>query len=77
MTIIRPDTELEEAAPESLVPSRMTPGDTFRAAGIGLRTRRLRSILSALGIMIGIASMVAVKPGSSPDRRAEANGYND
>jgi putative ABC transport system permease protein len=31
-----------------------------RAAGIGLRTRRLRSILSALGIMIGIGAMVAV-----------------
>ena len=31
-----------------------------RAAGIGLRTRRLRSVLSALGIMIGIGAMVAV-----------------
>jgi putative ABC transport system permease protein len=38
----------------------MTPADTVRAAGIGLRTRRLRSILSALGIMIGIGAMVAV-----------------
>ncbi len=45
---------------ESLAPSRMTPGDTLRAAGVGLRTRRLRSILSALGIMIGIGAMVAV-----------------
>jgi putative ABC transport system permease protein len=31
-----------------------------RSAGIGLRTRRLRSVLSALGIMIGIGAMVAV-----------------
>lgn len=41
-------------------PSRLTPADMARAAGIGLRTRRLRSVLSALGIMIGIGAMVAV-----------------
>ena len=46
--------------PSSIPPSRMTPADTLRAAGIGLRTRRLRSVLSALGIMIGIGAMVAV-----------------
>ncbi len=40
--------------------SRLAPADAIRAAGIGLRTRRLRSFLSALGIMIGIAAMVAV-----------------
>lgn len=44
----------------AIEPSRMTAADTIRAAGIGLRTRRLRSILSALGIMIGIGAMVAV-----------------
>ena len=43
-----------------IAPSRLAPADTFRAAGIGLRTRRLRSVLSALGIMIGIGAMVAV-----------------
>jgi len=47
-------------SPVQIEPSRMTPADTLRAAGIGLRTRRLRSILSALGIMIGIGAMVAV-----------------
>ena len=46
--------------PIAIPPSRMTPADTLRAAGIGLRTRRLRSVLSALGIMIGIGAMVAV-----------------
>ena len=46
--------------PIAIPPSRMTPSDTLRAAGIGLRTRRLRSVLSALGIMIGIGAMVAV-----------------
>ena len=52
-------------APDSIAaaefpPSRLSPADAVRAAGIGLRTRRLRSILSALGIMIGIGAMVAV-----------------
>jgi len=41
-------------------PSRLAPADAARAAGIGLRTRRLRSVLSALGVMIGIGAMVAV-----------------
>lgn len=45
---------------EKIAPSRLAPADTVRAAGIGLRTRRLRSVLSALGIMIGIGAMVAV-----------------
>jgi putative ABC transport system permease protein len=40
--------------------SRLSPVDTLRAAGIGLRTRRLRSVLSAVGVMIGIGAMVAV-----------------
>jgi putative ABC transport system permease protein len=44
----------------TIPPSRLAPADAVRAAGIGLRTRRLRSILSALGIMIGIGAMVAV-----------------
>ena len=32
----------------------------LRTGSLGLRTRRLRAALSALGIAIGIASMVAV-----------------
>jgi putative ABC transport system permease protein len=40
--------------------SRLLPSDLFRLATVGLRTRRLRAVLSALGIAIGIASMVAV-----------------
>ena len=43
-----------------LTPSRMHPADVLRTALVGLRTRRLRTALSALGIMIGIASLVAV-----------------
>jgi putative ABC transport system permease protein len=40
--------------------SRLLGRDLLRLASIGLRTRRLRAVLSALGIAIGIASMVAV-----------------
>jgi putative ABC transport system permease protein len=43
-----------------LTPSGLHPGDLFRVASIGLRSRRLRAALSALGIAIGIAAMVAV-----------------
>ena len=40
--------------------SRLLPGDVARVAAVGLRTRPLRAALSALGIAIGIASLVAV-----------------
>jgi putative ABC transport system permease protein len=40
--------------------SRLRPADVLHAGSIGLRTRRMRAALSALGIAIGIASMVAV-----------------
>src|SRR5918911_4357018 len=38
----------------------MTAADVLRTGSIGLRTRRLRAALSAVGIAIGIAAMVAV-----------------
>ena len=40
--------------------SRIGAADVLRTGSLGLRTRRLRAALSALGIAIGIASMVAV-----------------
>ena len=40
--------------------SRLLTSDVARVAAVGLRTRRLRAALSALGIAIGIASLVAV-----------------
>jgi putative ABC transport system permease protein len=43
-----------------LAASRLLPADVMRVGGVGLRTRRLRAALSALGIAIGIAAMVAV-----------------
>jgi putative ABC transport system permease protein len=41
-------------------PARLRPGDLAGLASIGLRTRRLRAGLSALGIAIGVAAIVAV-----------------
>ncbi|MFC0037752.1 ABC transporter permease [Actinomadura rayongensis] len=41
-------------------PGRLAPSDLARVAGEGLRTRRTRAALSALGIAIGVAAMVAV-----------------
>ena len=43
-----------------LSPSRLLPLDVLRVGSIGLHTRRLRAVLSAVGIAIGIGSMVAV-----------------
>jgi putative ABC transport system permease protein len=42
------------------VPRRLAPADLARVASVGLRTRRLRASLSALGIAIGVAAIVAV-----------------
>jgi putative ABC transport system permease protein len=50
--------------------SRLRPSDLVGVAGAGLRTRRLRAALSALGIAIGIAAMVAVL-GISESSRAD------
>jgi len=44
----------------ALAPARLRPADLIRVASVGLRTRRLRAALSALGIAIGVASIVAV-----------------
>jgi putative ABC transport system permease protein len=44
----------------ALAPSRLLAADVLRVASVGLRTRRLRASLSALGVAIGIAAMVAV-----------------
>jgi putative ABC transport system permease protein len=40
--------------------ARLRPADLGRLAVVGLRTRKLRAMLSALGIAIGVAAIVAV-----------------
>jgi putative ABC transport system permease protein len=44
----------------TLAVGRLRPADLGRLATVGLRTRKLRSGLSALGIAIGVAAIVAV-----------------
>jgi putative ABC transport system permease protein len=44
----------------TVVPRQISPADLLRQCGAGLRTRRLRAVLSALGIAIGVAAIVAV-----------------
>jgi putative ABC transport system permease protein len=48
--------------PRSAIPSavRLRPGDLTALASTGLRTRKLRAVLSATGIAIGVAAIVAV-----------------
>ena len=43
-----------------LTPKRLRIADLARLSSLGLRTRRLRAGLSALGIAIGVAAIVAV-----------------
>jgi putative ABC transport system permease protein len=51
-----------------LSPPRMRPRDIVRVGAAGLRTRPARALLSALGIAIGIAAMIAVVGISSSSR---------
>jgi putative ABC transport system permease protein len=60
----------------ALRPARLRPSDVLRVGGHGLRTRPLRVALSALGIAIGIAAMVAVV-GISTSSRAELDALLD
>jgi putative ABC transport system permease protein len=48
------------SGPAAPVPARLRPGDLAGLASVGLRTRKLRAALSALGIAIGVAAIVAV-----------------
>ncbi|MEU3523806.1 ABC transporter permease [Streptomyces sp. NPDC038707] len=61
--------------------ARLGPADVIRLGGTGLRTRPLRVFLSALGIAIGVAAMIAVVgiSGSGQaevDRRLDVLGTN-
>jgi putative ABC transport system permease protein len=54
-------TTSERPAPPAAPPAvRLRPSDLAALAGVGLRTRKLRAALSALGIAIGVAAIVAV-----------------
>ena len=55
---------------DRLAPSKFRMRDAFAVAGAGLSTRKVRTALSALGITIGIAALVAII-GLSESSRAE------
>jgi putative ABC transport system permease protein len=59
-----------------LRPATLQLRDVVRVGAVGLRTRPTRAFLSALGIAIGIAAMVAVV-GISSSSRAELDGQLD
>ncbi|WP_433130523.1 ABC transporter permease [Micromonospora sp. CA-240977] len=48
------------AAPGGGRPARLAPADVLRLGLLGITTRRMRAVLSALGISIGIATLVVV-----------------
>ena len=55
---------------------RMAPRDLARLASVGLRTRRMRAALSALGIAIGVGAIVAVLGLSSSSQAGLLNEIN-
>jgi putative ABC transport system permease protein len=57
-------------------PGRLSAPDVLRLAAYALRARPMRALLSALGIAIGIAAMVAVV-GTSTSSRAQLNRLLD
>jgi putative ABC transport system permease protein len=61
---------------DELYPSKLRAADVLRVGSLGLRTRKMRTGLSALGVMIGIAAMVGVL-GLSESSRAQLIGQLD
>ena len=59
-----------------LAPKKLGLGDLARVASVGLRTRRLRATLSALGIAIGVAAIVSVLGLSSSSQAGLLNEIN-
>ncbi|MFK3982846.1 ABC transporter permease [Micromonospora sp. NPDC050397] len=51
---------MDPSSPAPVTPVRLSPGDVLRLGLLGVRTRKMRAALSALGISIGIATMIIV-----------------
>jgi len=62
MTVVAAPTPPQAPPPAA---ARLRPVDIARLAAVGLRTRKLRAGLSALGIAIGVAAITAVLEGKS------------
>jgi putative ABC transport system permease protein len=59
-----------EEMPDRTRPVRLGPSDVVRLGLLGIRTRRMRAVLSALGISIGIATLVLVTGIPSSSQKA-------
>ncbi|SCK34450.1 putative ABC transport system permease protein [Streptomyces sp. AmelKG-E11A] len=75
------DKDRDRGKGGTLRPARLGPRDLVRLGGTGLRTRPLRVFLSALGVAIGVAAMIAVVGISASgeaevDRRLDRLGTN-
>lgn len=57
-------------AEDSIRPVRLSPGDILRLGFLGIRVRRARAALSALGISIGIVTLVLVTGIPASSQRA-------
>lgn len=69
-TTVEPTVVVSAPEPARVEPSRLRAADVLSVALDGLRHRKMRTALSALGITIGIAAMVAVL-GLSESSRAD------
>jgi putative ABC transport system permease protein len=67
---LRRDSDRARPGRGPLEPRSLSPSDLLRVGVVGLRTRPVRAALSALGIAIGIAAMLAVV-GISVSSKAE------
>ena len=63
-------------ASDTRVRARLAPSDLARLSTVGLRTRKLRAGLSALGIAIGVAAIVAVLGLSASSQAGLLNEIN-
>jgi putative ABC transport system permease protein len=70
VTVVSETVQSHRGRRARLRPARLRSADVLRVGGVGLRTRPMRAFLSALGIAIGIAAMLAVV-GISTSSRAQ------
>ncbi|MCX4907000.1 ABC transporter permease [Streptomyces sp. NBC_00878] len=70
-TVLRESTTPQaRTTPPWLRPVRLSPADLLRLGLVGIRSRRMRAALSAIGISIGIATMIVVTGIPASSQRA-------
>ncbi|MFJ6986215.1 MULTISPECIES: ABC transporter permease [unclassified Streptomyces] len=69
MPTLRPSAPVRARAPLTR-PARLSPRDVLVLGMLGIRTRKVRAALSALGISLGIATMIVVTAVPASSRQA-------